>query len=166
MEQALNDTNEDIHLGSAEDNRQLALSLAQQAKREILIASYDLDSRLYSNREFADAVSAFVRSHRNAHLQILVWNSEQAVKHGHRLVELAQHLSSSVKIHQPDRVDADFIESYMVVDGTAYFRRPLADRFEGTGNRHAPLIARDLKEHFHKMWERSTPASEFRRLGI
>ncbi len=166
MEFTLDDRQEEIEFSSAEENRQLALSLAHQAKHEILIASYDFDSRLYSNSEFVDALSAFVRGHRNAHIDILVWQTSPAVKQGHRLVELAQRLSSSIKIHEPDKVHAEFIESYMIVDGSAYFRRPLADRFEGIGSLHAPLIARELKEQFHAMWERSTPSSEFRRLRI
>lgn len=166
MEFTLDENRDELEFSSAEENRQLALALAQQASHEILIASYDFDSRIYSNQEFVDALSAFVRGHRNAQVHILVWHPSSAVKQGHRLIELTQRLSSSIKIHQPDRVHAEFIESYMVVDGTAYFRRPLTDRSDGTGSLHAPLIARDLKEQFIAMWERSTPSSEFRRLRI
>lgn len=166
MEFTLDENSSEIEFSSAEENRALALSLAQQAKREILIASYDFDNRIYSNQAFVDALSAFVRSHRNAHVEILVWHPTTAVKQGHRLIDLAQRLSSSIKIHEPDKVHAEFIESYMVVDGSAYFRRPLADRSDGVGSLHAPLTARDLKEQFHVMWEHSTPSSEFRRLRI
>lgn len=166
MHEIVEDERDDIEITSAQQNRQLALALAQRAQREILIASYDLDSRVYSNQEFVDALSSFVRSHRNAHVHILVWNSEQAVKHGHRLIKLAHQLSSRIKIHAPDPVHADIIESYMVVDGIAYFRRPLAERVEGIACLHAPIIARELKDQFHSMWERSSPAPEFRRLGL
>lgn len=166
MDYTLNDDSEDIEISGAEQNRQLALELARQARHEILIASYDLDTRIYSNQDFIDTLSTFVRTHRYAHVHILVWNKEPAVKHGHRLIELAQRLSSRIKIHEPDPVHAEFIESYMVVDGIAYFRRPQADCMEGVACFHAPIIARDLKDHFHTMWERSTPSSEFRRLGI
>lgn len=166
MDDTRNDEREDIEFSGAEQNRQLALQLAQRAEREILIASYDLDSRLYSNQDFVDTLSAFVRAHRNAHVHILVWKNEPAVKHGHRLIELTHRLSSRIKIHEPDPVRAEFIESYMVVDGIAYFRRPLAERLEGIACFHAPIIARELKDHFYSMWERSTPSSEFRRLKI
>ncbi len=157
--------NQDIEFNSSERNRDLALKLVQRAEHEILIASYDLDAQLYSNGEFTSAISAFLRGHRNTHLHVLVWKTAPAVKHGHRMIEQAQRLSS-ITIHEPDKVHADFIESFMVVDGVAYFRRPLADRFDGIGSMHAPIIARDLKERFNTMWERSTPCSEFRRLGI
>lgn len=166
MDFTLDDKPETIEFSTAEENRRLSLSLAQQARHEILIASYDFDTRIYSNQEFVDALAAFVRAHRNAHVDILVWQTKPAVKQGHRVIDLAQRLSSSVRIHEPDKVHAEFIESYMIVDGIAYFRRPLADRFDGIGSLHAPLIARDLKEQFHAMWERSAPCSEFRRLRI
>lgn len=166
MEYTLDEGNNTIELHSAGQNREVALALAQQARHEILIASYDLDTLLYSNSEFVDALSAFVRSHRNAQVQILTWQAKQVARHGHRLIDLAQRLNSSISIHEPDKVHAEFIESFMVVDGTGYFRRPFADRFEGSASLHAPLIARDLKERFISMWERSTPSSEFRRLRI
>jgi hypothetical protein len=166
MDYTLNDDRENIEISGAEQNRQLALELVRRAQCEVLIASYDLDTRIYSNQEFVDALSAFVRAHHKAHVHILVWNNEPAIKHGHRLIELAHRLSSRVKIHEPDPVHAEFIESYMVVDGIAYFRRPQADRLEGIACLHAPIIARELKDHFHTMWERSTPSSEFRRLKI
>ena len=166
MEFTLDESGEKQGFDSSEQNRELALKLARQATREILIASYDLDSRIYSNSEFSDALASFVRGHRDAHVDILVWKTAPAVKQGHRLIDLAQRLSSSIHIHEPDRVHKDFIESFMVVDGTAYFRRPLADRSDGVAELHAPLFARDLRERFLEMWERSTPCSEFRRLRI
>lgn len=149
-----------------EENRRIALALAQQARQEILIASYDLDTHLYSNNEFIDALAGLVRGHRSAHVHVLTWQAKQVARHGHRLIELAQRLSSTIQIHEPDRVHGDFIESFMVVDGTGYFHRSFADRFEGTSSLHAPLAARQLRERFIAMWERSTPSSEFRRLGI
>ncbi|MDH5784398.1 MAG: hypothetical protein OEZ16_02180 [Chromatiales bacterium] len=151
---------------SSEQNRQLALQLVEQASHEVLIASYDFDTRIYSNSEFVDALSALARKHRDARVNILVWNTTSAVKNGHRVIDLAQRLTSSIHIHEPDRVHKDFVESFMVVDGCAYLRRPVADRFEGEADFHAPLLARDLKERFMEMWERSTPSSEFRRLRI
>ncbi len=166
MEFTLDESNEEVEFSSAEENRKLALALAQQARHEIVIASYDFDTRIYSNQPFVDTLTSFVRGHRHAHVNILVWQTSPAVKQGHRLIELAQRLSSSIKIHEPDKIHAEFIESYMVVDGTAYFRRPLADRSDGIGSLHAPLISRDLKEQFLTMWERSAPSSEFRRLRI
>lgn len=166
MEYTLDGDGNKQEFDGAAQNRDLALQLARQATREILIASYDLDNLVYSNSDFTDILAAFVRGHRDAQVKILVWKTTPAVNQGHRLIELAQRLSSSVHIHEPDRVHREFIESFMVVDGRAYFRRPLADRFEGVASLDAPLIARDLRERFIEMWERSTPSSEFRRLRI
>jgi hypothetical protein len=166
MDYTLDENSGKQEFDGSEQNRRLALQLAERARHEILIASYDLDNRVYSNSDFVDALSTFVRGHRDAHVNILVWKTSSAIKQGHRLIDLAQRLSSSIHIHEPDKVHKEFTESFMVVDGTAYFRRPLADRFEGEADFHAPLIARDLKERFDMMWERSTSCSEFRRLRI
>lgn len=165
-EQILGESEDEIELHSAEEIREVALALARQATREIYIATHDLDAQLFSTETFIDALSAFARSHRMAQVHVLVWNSNHAVKNGHRLIPLAQRLTSSVRVHNPSTEFADVIEAFMVVDGIGYFRRPLADRYDGIASFKAPLIARDLRKQFLQMWERSTPDPQLRRLRI
>ena len=162
----LGDTDTLIELHTAGDNHQVALELARQAKREVCIVTYDLDAPVFSHEDFIEALSSLVRRHRHAQARILLQTPDKAVKQGHRLIPLAQRLSSSIHIHRPGPKHHDLIETYMVVDGIGYFRRQQADRYEGIASFKAPIIARDLHDQFHTMWERSAAEPQIRRLQI
>jgi len=155
-----------LEFHTAEENHQVALELVRQAKREVYIASYDLDAPVFSQEDFIDALSAFVRSHRNAQAQILLQKPDRVVKHGHRLIPLAHRLSSSIHIHRPGPEHRNYLETFLVVDGIGYFKRQLSDRYEGVASFKAPIAARDLRDLFLTMWERSAPESQVRRLQI
>lgn len=162
----LGETETLIEYRTAEENHAVACELVRQAKREVLIASYDLDAPVFNHEDFIDALSTLVRRHRNAQAQILLQKSNKVVKHGHRLIPLSHRLSSSIHIHRPGPEHRDYIETFMVVDGIGYFKRQQADRYEGVAAFKAPIVARDLRDLFLTMWERSAPEQELRRLQI
>lgn len=162
----LGESEEDIELTTAEENRDVALELVRQAKREVYLVSYDLDAPVFSNEEFIEALSVFVRDNNRAHAHILLQRPDKVVKEGHRLIPLAQRLSSSIRIHRPAPEHSDYIETFMVVDGIGYFKRQLADRYEGIASFKAPILARELRDRFLTMWQRSSPESQVRRLQI
>lgn len=158
------DTLLEIH--TAADNHEVALELVRQAKREVFIMTYDLDSQVFSQADFVDALSAFARQSRQATAHVLVQKSDKAVKQGHRLIPLAHRLSSSISLHKPGFEHRDFFEAFMVVDGIGFFKRQLADRFEGVASFKAPIEGRDLRALFISMWEQSEPDPQLRRLQI
>ncbi len=155
-----------IELTTAEENRHVALELVHQARREVYMVSYDLDAPVFSNQEFIEALSRFVRGSRHAQAHILLQKPDRAVKQGHRLITLAQRLSSRIRIHHPGPEHRDYFETFMVVDGIGYFKRLLADRYEGIASFKAPIAGRDLRDLFGAMWERSSPEAQVRRLQI
>jgi hypothetical protein len=155
-----------IDLSTAKENREVALELVRQARREVYIATYDLDAPVFSQAAFIEALSSFVRRHRHAQANVLLQKPDKAIKHGHRLVTLAQRLESSIHIHRPAPEHRDLVETFMVVDGIGYFQRQLADRYDGVASFKAPIIARDLRDLFLTMWERSAPEQQLRRLQI
>lgn len=159
-------TSGDIALRTIEQNRTTALALAQQANRFIQIATRDMDALLYDNEPFIDALVALARRHAKSHIDILVWDSTAAVKQGHRLINLAQRLSSHVQLRKPAEEHAKFTEAFLVADGIGYMSRNLAERYEGIASFHAPLQARNLSQLFTTMWEKASPDSQLRRLHI
>ena len=159
-------THGDIALHTIDQNRATALALAQQASRYIQIATRDMDSLLYDNEPFAEALATLARRHTKSHIDILVWDSMAAVKQGHRLINLAQRLSSFVRIRKPADEHAKYTEAFLVADGIGYMSRNLAERYEGIASFHAPLQARNLSQLFTTMWEKATPDPQLRRLNI
>ncbi|MGM0595319.1 MAG: hypothetical protein ACQETD_12365 [Pseudomonadota bacterium] len=162
----LGETDQSLTFTTAQENHDLALAMIRQAKREVVIMSYDLDPLILSHEDISDALSRFVRQSRQAEARILVQRSDKVVKKGHRLIPLAHRLSSSISLNRPGFDHRDNFESFMVVDGIGYYKRLLADRFEGIANFKAPLEARDLSALFKEMWERSEPDPQLRRLQL
>lgn len=159
-------TSGDIVLRTIEQNRALSLAMAQQARRTIQIATRDMDFLLYDNEPFVEALTALAKGHGKARIEILVWDSRAAVKQGHRLIHLAQRLSSFVQIRNPAEEHAGYNEAFLVADGVGYLNRKFADRYEGAASFNAPMQARNLAQLFASMWERATPDPQLRRLLV
>ncbi len=162
----LGESEGNIELGSAGDGHDVALALFEQARREVLIASYDLESAILDHEDVVDALSRLARGHRLSEVRILLQSPDRALRHGHRLVTLAQRLSSHIKIHRPGEEHKGLAEAFIVVDGIGYIKRQQADRFEGIASFKAPIEARDLRAAFNTMWERSEPEIQLRRMQL
>jgi hypothetical protein len=91
----------------------LALELALTARRNLFIYSRQLDREIFDNAEMASAITALARRSRNSDVRILINDSRPLIKKGHRLLELARRLSSTVHIRvlqkHPELPDATFV---------------------------------------------------------
>ena len=162
----LHEDDSHIELLDAAQHHQLALEMFRQARREIFILSHDLDAPVLDHADIVEAISQFARDNRYSEVRILLQTPDKANQHGHRLVTLAQRLSSSIHIHKPGPEHQGIIDAYMVVDGNGVIKRPQADRYEGLACFKAPIEGRDLRAHFIKLWERSEPEIKLRRLQL
>ncbi len=162
----LGESGETIEFTSADENRAIVQSMAAQAGRSVWLFTTDLDPLIYDNSEFVEAIARMAREHQRARLQILVQDVTRAVKEGHRLIPLAQRLSSRVEIRTPIEEYAGLTENYLIADGVGYLRKPLPGRFDGVASFHNPLTARELSRQFEEIWERSYGDPQVRRLHI
>lgn len=162
----LGETRAEVNIDTAEENRNAAISLAKQANYYINIFTQDLDPQLYDNHEFEMQLSKLARKHPNTQIRILVQDSTSAVKKGHRLIHLSQHMTSSVQIRQPAKQYADEISSFMVADGLGLLYRVFGDKnsFDASVNFMSPMRARKLDEFFNEVWEQSEADLQTRRL--
>lgn len=162
----LGETNELLTLETAGDHRAVALAMAQQATRTLHIFSRDLDHALFDNPEFEEAASQLARRSQYARIHILVQDSSAAMRSGHRLITLAQRLSSRIEIRKPVDEYAVINHAFFVADETGYISRQQADRYAGVANFYDRLTARDLVGFFNEVWERSQQDSQLRRLYL
>lgn len=143
-----------------------ALALARQARYALRIFSRDLDRRLLSTGPFRDAVSALARRSGHTFVRILVQDPTPAIRADHRLIGLAQHLSSHIGVR---RVAPDWqneVGAGLLADDHGLLWRPAGDRFEGRVDFAAGPRALEFRQWFDDVWENSVPDPEFRRLGI
>lgn len=144
----------------------LSLELARQCRRQLDIVSRHLDPAVYDSDDFAEAVKVLALSHRQARIRLFVVDSRPLVSRGHRLLTLAERLSSYVEIRVPSPQHKDFNEAMLVADGRGYTHRRLADRFDGVADFNAPRLAAALVERIDELWERGRPDANFRRLHL
>jgi hypothetical protein len=146
--------------------RAAGIHMAAQARRELLLFSHDLDPALYDDRAFLDEMHRVALRGHAVPVRILVLHAEPAIRKGHRLIDMARHLSSKIQIR---RIPAEFnrhTESYLLADGHGYVLRPLADVFEGSADFNAPLEVRRLHEQFEHIWALGEIHQELRRLYL
>ncbi len=77
---------------------ELVVALCESARRQLFIQSPSLDYEVFDNGELADSISKLVRSSRQTEVRILINDPRPLVTRGHRLLELARRLPSSVRI--------------------------------------------------------------------
>lgn len=153
-------------LESAEQNLCVAMDLVSQARREIFVLTHDLDPPIYGHPNFVEALSAFARRNRNSQARFLLRTSDKAIKYGHRMIPLAQRLSSSILMRTPSDDFQDFIEAFMIVDGVGYIRRKEALRFDAEACFRDRRLVKGMREFFIEMWEQSEPDPKLRRLQL
>jgi len=162
----LGETMEKIRVDSSTQVAELSLSMAQQSRRLLDICSRHLDPVLYDTEEFLAAVKELALRSRFSQIRLLVLDPQSLASRGHRLLGLAQQLSSFIQIRRPGPDHRDFNESIFIADETGYIHRLMSDRYEGTANFSDPPEAGELLRKFDAIWEKGELDPNFRRLGI
>lgn len=157
---------EPFTLSTSDDDCAAARRLVEQAQRSVIIYSRDGDALICNNEPFVNAIKALAIRSRNSSIRVLIRDSGRIVQSGHRLLPLAHHLSSKIQLRKPAEEFNDYHEAFIVVDDQGYLHRPIGDRPEGVAVFHGPKMARDLTAHFNKVWDRSEPDPNLRRLDL
>ena len=146
--------------------RDISAHMLSQARRQLIIFSHDLDARVFDQPLFLEGARHLALRSRHARIEVLLQNNARIVKEGHRLVELARRLSSTIEVRKPHPDHLQLPENFMLVDNSGFVYRKLASRYQGVASFHDPLENRRLRECFREMWESSEPDPEMRRLYI
>lgn len=153
-------------LKSLADNRETSVAVAALAKRELVLFSRDLEPLLYDRQEFMSVVQALATRSRMSRIRVVCIDPGPSVRAGHRLIAIAQRFSSYIEVRRASRDHAERADTFLVADDEALLYRPLATRYEGYADTHAPLEARESLRVFEEIWQQGEPDPEFRRLGI
>lgn len=162
----MTDGQEPRELGGAEAVREACIELVTDARRSVHIHSRDMDSALYDDGRFLDALTRFLISHPRAFARVLVQDATTAIREGHRLIGLAQRLSSRFAIREPGPQHRDYNAAFLVTDGTGVLYRELGDRFDAVYSRHDRARARQLVRYHDEAWEFGQPNPNLRNLNL
>ena len=160
------DSTQLIRFDGQQEFQTLAKQLLAKARRQICFFGSTLDSVLFDNTESLDIISEFARRSDKTSLKIVIHSSQQNVAHGHRLIALAQRLSSSIKIHNTAKQHQDLKQLFLIIDDSSYLFSPYSDRYQGRANYHDLAEVRLLQQTFDSIWELSSPDITLRRLSL
>ncbi|MDJ0805990.1 MAG: acyltransferase [Gammaproteobacteria bacterium] len=162
----LGETRETFHLQSADAARDLTVRMVEQATRTLDLISRDLEPHIFDQQPFIEALKRLALKSRIARIRILLQDNNLIRQQGHRLVDLAQRLTSTIEIRRPDEEYREFDENFLLVDGSGYLHRQLADRYEVTACFNNRLQTTQLEALFTEIWERGEPDREMLRLHL
>ncbi|HMM56901.1 MAG TPA: GNAT family N-acetyltransferase [Rudaea sp.] len=156
-----------VAIGSREDAAGETLRLIEAARHELCIYTRDLDPILFENEPALEALKRVAVSGRGASLRIIIQDPRAVVAHGHRLITLAQRLTSVFALRTPvEDNDLQYPSAFLLNDAAGYYFRTLATRFEGEAVNYAPDRHAQLLEYFNQVWERAEPSEELRLLNL
>lgn len=142
-------------------------SLANSARRELLVYTRDLEPAVFADPGVLDAMKAFAVSGRGGTIRILLQDPVAAQRQPHALVALAQRLPSMFSLRTPqDPEELQYPSVYVANDADGYLFRLLGSRHEGDWSPSLPGRSRQLVEQFQRSWERARPCTELRMLAF
>lgn len=153
-------------LDSPQEFQDYALKLVKQSRRSIAILSQDLDTLVYGNDAFVQAISEFVRSSRNAQVQILVKNTKPLVESGHKLARLHQRLSSKISLRKLTIEPPNTEMAFMLCDTDALLYKNDEAIYRGFANFDAAVEVKRLRETFDYIWQYGEAEPELQLLNI
>jgi len=144
----------------------LVVELCDSASRRLCIQSPRLDHDVFDREELVTAISALARRSRQTEVRILIADSRPLVSRGHRLLELARRLPSSVIIQKRDHHPAWNGETVVVrdFDGVLYHPGGASHRsFYEPGSRASTQRHLEL---FNELWRYSEEDSDIRSFSV
>lgn len=140
-------------LDSCEDFQAFALQLLGKTRRYLAILSRELDPALFNSSDFVDALSQFARSSRYAEVQILVRDTQPLLERGHKLVRLAQRLSSKIAIRKLTVEAEDKDMGFMLCDSDGLLYKNDEAIYQGFANFKAAVEVKRFRETFDYIWQ-------------
>lgn len=142
-------------------------ALIAQAGRSVLVYTRELDPGLFDAPLALDALRRFATRTRGGEVHILLQDAATPQRALAPLIGLAQRLPSVFACREvTDPVDRAYASAFVANDRGGYYFRPLGHRFDGEAELENPGRARQLREEFGRVWERSRPCTEYRALGL
>ena len=156
---------------SAIEHRDAAVAIVTaiitQARRGLSIYTRELDPGLFDAPEIVDALRRFGTAGRGNEVHVVLQDAATPQRALSPVIALAQRLPSVFAFRDViDPVDRAYASAFVVNDGSGYYFRTLGHRFDGESALDAPGRARQLREGFNRVWERSRPVTEYRALGL
>jgi len=155
----------DIKLSSAEEISDTVIELTKNTLRSIKIYTPDLEAEIYNNDKFRQQLLAFTRGNRHAQIKILVDDISNAIQSGHKLIGLAQQLSSIATIKDTPADYQGTHISFILFDQAGFIFKP--DNTSHTAiSSNCKNRSNKLHEFFTSAWDQAEQNINTKKLNI
>jgi predicted GNAT family N-acyltransferase len=158
--------NERLEIDRTAALRSTTLTLLKACRNELAIWSGDLDAAVLDDDEALEEIKQIAVAAPRPVIRILLMDSARAVKNDHRLLKLAQRLSTVIRIRRPARQHQEYLGAFVVADRQHSIFREFNDQAKGLLQPFDRLAARRLMEQFDEAWEQSEPDPDLQRLDL
>jgi len=143
-----------------------AVALCANASRYICILSPKLDHAAFDHSELVDALSALARRSRQTQVRILISDSRPVVGYGHRLLQLARRLPSTVHIRKLQEHPNWNNETLVIRDRDGVLYKPGGSDHDAFYEPDSRASAQQYLERFDELWRVSEEDAELRSLTL
>lgn len=141
--------------------------LLADASRRLAVYQPLLPDEVYGTPDELAQLRRLATAGRGAEIRLILHAPEDALRHHHRLVALAQRLSSVVLVRTPlEDNDLAYASAYLLTDRGGYLFQPDARRAEGRAALADRAEQAPLLQHFNEVWERSARAGAWQALDL
>ena len=145
---------------------ELAAELCAGASRYVCILSPALDHEAFDNEALLNALSALARGSRQTQVRILISDARKLVGRGHRLLQLARRLPSTVHIQRLAEHPDWNGETIVIRDHDGVLYKPGSSDHEGFYEPDSRASTRQHLELFEELWRHSAQDTELRSLSL
>lgn len=144
----------------------LCVDMVEQAHRTIRIFSPQLDHEVFDRPALVSALASVARRSRYSEVRILISDSRSIVNRGHRLLDLARRLPSSIAIQKLTAHPELPSDSFVLCDDFGTLFKPNDSDRDGFYDPDNRTRAKPYIEKFDELWLKSRPDSELRVLRL
>jgi predicted GNAT family N-acyltransferase len=153
--------------GNRDELAAARLQLLTRTKHRLAIELPRLDAELYSSSEELDELRRIATAGRGSQIRILLHDPAAALRDGHRLLPLAQRLTSVLLVRHPvEEADLASTSSCLLTDAGGYLFQPDAERPQGRAALADRAALAPLEQRFDERWERAARAGMLQPLDL
>lgn len=142
------------------------IALVRSSKRYLRIYSVDLPLKIYGNNELLDAISTLAIRSIESKIEIVVADIINMEAQTHPLHELAERLSSSIKIRKIDSDIKPEPADFAIADQCGWLKIIDRTQWQGFSNLNNPAKATHLHHKHTELWRHSLASPLIRHLKI
>ncbi len=155
-----------IKLSSLEDFRDHTLQLAQQAQRQLVIFTPDLEPDLYDSPAFAEMALALIKRSRQARIRIIATETRRLLESGHQLLKLLRYTDEQFQLKKLNADPAVIMPAYLVCDDHSIIRRQNSNFYQGLCYTQDRARVKDQLEDFDQLWNIASADPNLRQLTL